>query len=729
MALALPWRRPSDLATSPLSHDLRDLRAQTIRLFAGVAAAYGCLAPFFIGTAIPRSDTGPLYIGAILLATGGAAFIALRRSVALAAAALVIGQTCGLGLAQGLYPGSVATYSSCLAALAASYVLGAWGGFGVACVLTLWQVAVHTPPDAALIAGFLAWSAAAFAWLGTRTLPTAVAWALHSSELAHRRTEEARARQSELAQTSRNLSLALDQLTRANEELERARAAADEARRSKVELATMVSHELRTPLNLIIGFSEMMVLSPQTYGRASLPDSYRGDVEAIYRNACHLSNLIDDVLDLSQIDVNSMALQLEPCRISEVIEEAVASVLSLFAEKHLRLDVRPAADLPSVVADPVRVRQVLINLLVNAARYADHGRVVVAAQRAEGGVEMSVSDTGPGMSAGELRGIFSEFYRLGSAPRQHASGLGLAICKRLVELHGGRIWVESQPGTGTTFTFRLPSEPVRPAAGASWNTWVRVDVPARRPGLAVLAPDPVVERVLRRHLARFEVLPVEGVDDGVSLVRDRKARAILATKAADLSRLTVPDGGVPAGVPVLACLFTSDGSTRERGALVHLTKPVTRTRMRAAIARIGTCVRTVIVADDDPEMLRLLTRMLGSELPECAVLTAAGGRALVSMLETVQPDAILLDLLMPDLDGYEVLDHLERDPALRDIPVIVVSARGNASDRIVARELTVTRQGGMSLADALRGLQAALNALLEAPTRGSASARRSGASG
>src|SRR6185437_9661119 len=162
---------------------------------------------------------------------------------------------------------------------------------------------------------------------------TVVAWSLRSYQQAHAKTEDARARQAELARVSRDLRQAYAQLARTNEELERARSAADDARRVKVEFATAVSHELRTPLNLVIGFSEMMVLSPHTYAGEQLPDTDRGDVEAIYRNACHLSNLIDDILDLSQIDARRLALRPEQFDVREVVDEAAAAVVGLFDDK------------------------------------------------------------------------------------------------------------------------------------------------------------------------------------------------------------------------------------------------------------------------------------------------------------------------------------------------------------------------------------------------------------
>ncbi|HEV7216020.1 MAG TPA: hybrid sensor histidine kinase/response regulator, partial [Chloroflexota bacterium] len=597
-----------------------------------------------------------------------------------------------------------------LIALAAVVLAGGWGGTVVGLAFTL-LIGWLTPTPAGAAAILLAWACAGVTWLGTRSFHTVVDWEQHSADLARRRTEEAQHRQGELAQMSQSLREAYANLQRANAELERARGAADEARRLKVEFATTVSHELRTPLNLIIGFGELMVLSPQVYGDAVLPAAYRGDVEAIYRNACHLSNLIDDVLDLSQVDARRMALQLEPTAIHEVITEATAAVHGLFADKRLQLAIDCPAALPSLVADPVRIRQVLINLLANAARFTDYGGVTVSARTIDGAVQVAVADTGRGMSDQEMHHIFSEFHQSGGSQQRHSSGLGLAICKRLVELHGGQISVESRLGTGTTFTFRLPTLAIDPHVGGSrWDTWVRARGGPSPPSLAVVTDDSDLLRTLRRHLEGYEVRRAPSLDAALQLADAGQARAVLLTNEDEGYDLTASLSG--RDVPVFSCSFrTNQAAARTLGAAAYLAKPITQAGLHAGLAALGLPIRRMLVVDDDPEMVRLLRQMLRAEQPEMEVWPAGGGAEALALLTQDHPDAILLDLLMPDLDGYAVLERLRSDPLLREIPVVIVSAKGNASDRIVARRVAVTRADGLSLDEALRLLEASLASL------------------
>ncbi|MCP4534139.1 MAG: HAMP domain-containing histidine kinase, partial [Delftia sp.] len=268
---------------------------------------------------------------------------------------------------------------------------------------------------------------------------------------------------------------------------------AEEARRAKEEFVANVSHELRTPLNMIIGFSEIITESPQVYG-ASLPPALLADIGAIQRNSRHLSRLVDDVLDLSQIEAGRMALNKEWASLPDIIGAATLAVRPLFESKGFYLETDIPPDLPPVFCDSTRVRQVLINLLSNAGRFTERGGVRVRIERAENEIVISVSDTGPGIGVEAQQKLFEPFQQLDSSIRRRhdGSGLGLSISKRFVEMHVGKMWIESQVGVGATIYFSLPLETPLPAipGGGSALRWFNPYQPYEKRTRRSKAPAP-----------------------------------------------------------------------------------------------------------------------------------------------------------------------------------------------------------------------------------------------
>jgi signal transduction histidine kinase len=238
---------------------------------------------------------------------------------------------------------------------------------------------------------------------------------------------------------SKSLSIAVERLEHLTEQLEHARRSAEQARELKTQFAVAISHELRTPLNLVIGFSEMMILSPESSYGEPLPESYRGDLEAVYCNACHISNLIDDVLDLSQVDAHRLALQKEWTAPATVIEEAVTAIATMVRDKRLHLGLEVPAELPRLYADPVRLRQVLINLLVNAIRFTDRGGITVSARSTADDVVIAIRDTGVGIAPDNLPRLFQDFRQVSQVGRKYGgSGVGLS-CQLECSLPGGSL--------------------------------------------------------------------------------------------------------------------------------------------------------------------------------------------------------------------------------------------------------------------------------------------------
>jgi signal transduction histidine kinase len=220
-----------------------------------------------------------------------------------------------------------------------------------------------------------------------------------------------------------------------------------------------MSHELRTPLNAILGYAEL--IADEVYGPTN--DKVRGVLERVQANGRHLLGLINDVLDLSKIEAGQLVLALADYSLGDVVQTVITATEPLAAQKKLAFRLAVPAGLPHGQGDERRIAQVLLNLIGNAIKFTDAGEIGIAVAAADGAFEVAVSDTGPGIPAAERQRIFEEFHQVdGTATRKKpGSGLGLAIAKRIVELHGGRIWVDSEVGRGSTFRFTLP---VRAAA-------------------------------------------------------------------------------------------------------------------------------------------------------------------------------------------------------------------------------------------------------------------------
>ncbi|MBM4418141.1 MAG: hypothetical protein FJ033_07495 [Chloroflexi bacterium] len=321
-----------------------------------------------------------------------------------------------------------------------------------------------------MVAASVSGATVATAWLLGRSLVVVVEWSLRSLEEARRSAEAAKEHRAELVRALKQLDTAYYRLERANAALELAWKAAESAERAKSEFVTSISHDLRTPLNLIVGFSEMVLTAPESYG-TPLPPAYRGDVHAIYRSAQHLLVLTNDVIDLARVGVGRLALAREPIDLEQVVADACAIVREYVTAKRLWLRTEIAPGLPTVSADRLRIRQVLLNLLTNAARFTEQGGIIVCASLEQGEVVVRVRDTGRGISVEELPRLFDEFFHDGcGGPDARADpggvGLGLPISRRFVQLHGGRMGAESDPGAGTVFWFTLP---IDAAEGAAWR--------------------------------------------------------------------------------------------------------------------------------------------------------------------------------------------------------------------------------------------------------------------
>jgi signal transduction histidine kinase/CheY-like chemotaxis protein len=565
-------------------------------------------------------------------------------------------------------------------------------------------------------------------WAATQALLTVTRWSLFSYNRAREKMEDARSQRAELKQTQQDLLLANRELARLSDRLAAMHQVDEEARRTKEEFVANVSHELRTPLNMIIGFSEMILQSAQVYG-ARLPPALLSDVGAIERNSRHLARLVDDVLDLSQIEAGRMALSREWASPQEIVEAAVVAVRSLFASKGLYLEAEIAPDLPAVYCDATRMRQVVINLLSNAGRFTERGGVRARAWREKADIVISVADTGPGIARTDQERIFEPFRQLdGSTRRRHGgTGLGLSISKRFVEMHGGRMWVESDVGAGATFCLSLPLQAFAPAppAGDGTKRWFsaydeydykartrrsKAPAPALSPRYVVLEQEGTLQRLFGRYLDGAEIVAVQDIDEAIREVSRSPAQALVVNAPPAALAGGAPAGRLarlPYGTPALICwLPSADEAVKRLGVVRYLVKPVTRVALLSTLSGLSQEVKRVLLVDDDREALQLFSRMLYTADRDYHILRAETGPQALSLLRQRRPDVMLLDLIMPGMDGFQVLEEKSQDPSIQDIPVVVVSSRDPSGQPIVTSSLSVTRSGGLSVRDLLACIQA-----------------------
>ncbi len=597
---------------------------------------------------------------------------------------------------------------------------------GIAWGLYHGLAAVPPPPTYGWLIGLGGAISGLLGWAAIESLLTVTQWSLFSYRQARDNVEEARNQRLEFKQIEEDLIQANKELARMAERLRAMNDIAEQARQAKEEFVANVSHELRTPLNMIIGFSEMITQAPQIYG-THLPPPLLADITAIQRNSQHLSKLVNDVLDLSQIEASRMSITKEWANIQTIVEEAISAVRFFYESKSLFLETEIPSGLPAVLCDSTRVRQVLLNLLSNAGRFTEKGGVKVRAEKTQRELIVSVTDTGPGISPEDQDRLFEPFQQLDSSiRRQHGgSGLGLSISQRFVELHGGRMWLDSEVGHGTTFYFSLPIEsrlPIQLAEGNSAKRWFNPHQPyverthspkAPRvnlsPRFVVLEREKAVQNLLNRYLDSVEVVGVTSMDDAFYELQRSPAQALVINtpdmEAYANSEVQLDE--LPYGTPTIVCWVPGEESmTEQLGAARYLVKPIAREQLLDTIRQYGDDVKSILLVEDDSEAIQLFARMLTSADPPYDVLLAKNGRRALDLLEHRQPDLMLLDLIMPGMDGFEVLERKQRLPTLGDIPVIIISSQDPSGHPIVSKSLVVAKHGGISAQDLVASIQA-----------------------
>lgn len=492
-----------------------------------------------------------------------------------------------------------------------------------------------------------------------------------------------------------------EQLHEANISLVQARDAAMAGNRAKGEFLASTSHELRTPLNGIIGYGELLIeLFDQD---ESAKTQYGKDVQKIVNAGKHLLALVNDILDISKIEAGKLTLSQEPFRIRDVIESVVATVQPMVEKNSNTLTVNCTPDVAGMVGDSTRTGQILFNLLSNACKFTSSGKVELTVSRVDvlnpARIQFSVRDSGIGIAADQLGKLFQNFHQADASTTRRfgGTGLGLAITKRICELMGGQIWVESELGKGSVFTVQIPEAPVPSVADVvevpssetvEWPTLGEKGEPSIRETVVVVDDNADARELLTRHLSRdgFRVVGACNGAEAIEIVRREQpilvtldvlmpgldGWEVLAALKADPSTDDIP--------VVMLTMLNDKKLAFALGAVDFLMKPVDHRRLIALANRFrnnGVITSRILVVEDDPASRELMVRTLRGAGFES--MEATNGRTAIEYLQTLEtsqlPALILLDLMMPEMDGFEFLDHLRSQSAWNGLPVVVVTAK------------------------------------------------------
>ncbi len=504
----------------------------------------------------------------------------------------------------------------------------------------------------------------------------------------------------------------MTELKRFEQTLQQKNVELENASRMKSEFLANMSHELRTPLNAIIGFSE--VLRDGLMGEMTAQQ--RGFIGDIYGSGKHLLSLINDILDLSKVEAGKMTLDLEPVEVASLFANSLSIVREKAEARRIHLGLDTIGELGSIQADTRKVKQILYNLLSNAVKFSvEGGRVNVRASRvprAKVGqpcglwkgrrfplpdnefmefIEVRVTDSGIGISPEGLEQLFKAFSQIdsGLARKFEGTGLGLAMVKSLAELHGGAVAVESAVGEGSCFTVWLPFRPPEALVTAT------AEAPA-----ALITETPSGARialVVENDFTATELIRVQLMAEGFKVLHADSAEAALSLVAKQpLSLITMDillpnmDGWellgrlkqIPAlsGVPVVIVSIVSDRNKGfALGAAAVMQKPVSRQELHDALERLNLLPSpddvpiSVLIVDDDPKAVELIA--LHMEGLAASISRASGGRAAIEAARLEPPDLIVLDLLMPEVSGFDVIEALKNNSRTARIPVLVVTSK------------------------------------------------------
>jgi len=488
---------------------------------------------------------------------------------------------------------------------------------------------------------------------------------------------------------------------------------AEDSEKSKAIFVAKVSHEFRTPLSMIIGLSGLILSDQDIYG-SKLPAELVEDVTIINRNCEHLAKLVNDVLDLTRSEAGQLTINRDWTDIPPEIEEVVSEISPLIEKKRIKLTLDLPTNLPRVYCDRLRIRQVVLNLVGNAALYTERGNIRVSVSFDNRYITFDIADSGPGIPASDLELIFEPFFRGRNrqAGETGSSGLGLSICRQFVELHGGQIWVKSEPGKGSIFSFKIPIHPQEPphTGPARWiseeRIWqdrksrLTVDSSPTHQKVIVYDPGGELTQLLGHYKEEVDFESTSDLEVAIQQSKTYSVSAVLvnghtpeqALQLVDQCRSRLFD------TPVVGCIYPPYlQQLRDSGVIAYLMKPIVVSELQQVIQNVPGLKKRILIVDDDADLCKLLARMFSRMDENCQTFMAFSGEEALEMIPNLNPDLILLDIVLGGMDGWDVLKVKNKTAELRQIPVVILSGQDTLIEHLATPVMLSAYGAGLNI--------------------------------